>query len=48
MAAKKTTIKMVAEKAGVSRETVDRVINNRSHVSSEVYEKVMKALEETG
>jgi len=48
MAAKKITIKMVAEKAGVSRGTVDRVINNRSHVRPEVYEKVVKALEETG
>lgn len=48
MNTKKPTIKMVAEKAGVSRGTVDRVINNRSHVRPEVYEKVMSALEETG
>lgn len=45
---KKPTIKMVADKAGVSRGTVDRVLNNRSHVRPEVYEKVMNALEETG
>lgn len=48
MITKKPTIKMVADKAGVSRGTVDRVINNRSHVRPEVYEKVMKALEDTG
>ena len=33
---KKPTIQMVAEKAGVSRGTVDRVLNNRSHVSPDV------------
>jgi len=48
MTAKKPTIKMVAEEAGVSRGTVDRVLNNRSHVRPEVYEKVVKALEDTG
>ena len=48
MVARKPTIKMVAEKAGVSRGTVDRVINNRSHVRPEIYEKVMQALEDTG
>ena len=48
MTAKKPTIKMVAEKAGVSRGTVDRVINNRTHVRPEVHEKVIKALEDTG
>lgn len=45
---KKPTIQMVADKAGVSRGTVDRVINKRSHVRPEVYERVMAALEETG
>lgn len=39
---------MVADKAGVSRGTVDRVLNNRSHVSPEIHEKVMRALKETG
>lgn len=39
---------MVADMAGVSRGTVDRVLNNRSHVRPAVYEKVMAALKETG
>lgn len=39
---------MVADRAGVSRGTVDRVLNNRSHVSPEVYKKVMNAIQETG
>jgi len=41
----KTTIKMVAEYAGVSRGTVDRVIHNRGNVDSEVQQKVKDALE---
>lgn len=45
---KKPTITDVAEKAGVSRGTVDRVVNSRSHVSPGVYERVMKAISETG
>ena len=45
---KKPTIQMVADKAGVSRGTVDRVLNNRSHVSPDVYERVMAAIQETG
>lgn len=48
MAKKRPTLQMVAEKAGVSRGTVDRVLNNRSHVSPDVYERVMAALDETG
>lgn len=42
------TIQMVADKAGVSRGTVDRVLNNRSHVSPEIYERVLDAIKETG
>ena len=42
------TIQMVADKAGVSRGTVDRVLNNRAHVSPEIHAKVMEALLETG
>lgn len=42
------TIKMVAERAGVSRGTVDRVINNRSHVSEEVRERILTAMRELG
>lgn len=45
---KKPTIQMVAELAGVSRGTVDRVLNNRSHVSPDVHDRVMKAIQETG
>jgi LacI family transcriptional regulator len=48
MASKKPTIQMVADLAGVSRGTVDRVLNNRSHVRPEICEKVMVALTETG
>lgn len=43
---KKTTIKDVAEKAGVSIATVSRVINNSKQVSQQVKEKVLKAIEE--
>ena len=45
---KRPTIQAVADKAGVSRGTVDRVLNNRANVSAEVYKKVINALEETG
>lgn len=45
---KRPTIQMVADKVGVSRGTVDRVLNNRSHVSPDIYERVMAALVETG
>ena len=45
---KRPTIQAVADKAGVSRGTVDRVLNNRANVSAKVYEKVINALEETG
>ncbi len=39
------TIKEIAKKAGVSRGTVDRVINNRGSVKSETKEKILKILE---
>lgn len=45
---KKPTIQLVANMAGVSRGTVDRVLNNRAHVRPDVREKVMAALQETG
>lgn len=45
---KRPTIQAVADKAGVSRGTVDRVLNNRANVSAEVFERVTKALDETG
>ncbi|MFR1769952.1 LacI family DNA-binding transcriptional regulator [Anaerostipes sp.] len=43
---KKVTIKMVAERAGVSRGTVDRVLNQRPHVRTDVYERVIQAMRE--
>ena len=36
------TIKQIAEKAGVSRGTVDRVLNNRSGVNEETARKVLE------
>ena len=45
---KRPTIQMVAERAGVSRGTVDRVVNNRSYVKAEVRERVLAAIEELG
>lgn len=45
---KRPTIQMVADQAGVSRGTVDRVINKRAHVSPDVYARVLEALQKTG
>lgn len=45
---KRPTIQMIAEKAGVSRGTVDRVLNNRSYVRAEVRERIVAAIEEVG
>ena len=42
------TIQVVAELAGVSRGTVDRVLNDRSYVSAEVRQRVLDAIQETG
>lgn len=42
----KITIIEVAEKAGVSKGTVDRVVHNRGEVSKKSAEKVRKAIEE--
>ncbi len=44
--AKKVTISMVAERAGVSRGTVDRVLNHRPHVKPELYNRVIAAMKE--
>ncbi len=46
MAREKTRIKDIAERAGVSVGTVDRVLHNRPNVSPKALEKVQKALEE--
>lgn len=45
---KKVTIKDIALIAGVSRGTVDRVINNRGHVAEDVAHRIMKAANELG
>jgi len=44
----KPTIQMVADQAGVSRGTVDRVLNNRPHVNQEVRERVLEAMRKLG
>lgn len=46
MPTRKITIIDVAEKAGVSKGTVDRVLHNRGEVSRKSAEKVRKAIEE--
>lgn len=45
---KRPTIQMVADLAGVSRGTVDRVINNRTKVSEDVRLRVLQAIEDVG
>lgn len=45
---KRPTIQMVADAAGVSRGTVDRVLNNRSYVKAEVRERILQAMQEVG
>lgn len=40
------TIRMIAERAGVSRGTVDRVINNRQYVKEEVRQRVLQVMDE--
>ncbi|MGI6077545.1 MAG: substrate-binding domain-containing protein [Fastidiosipilaceae bacterium] len=42
----RVTIKMIAEKSGVSRGTVDRVIHNRPSVKPEIRERVQAVIEE--
>ncbi len=45
---KRWTIKEVAEAAGVSTQTVSRVLNNRPDVAPETYERVQRIIAETG
>lgn len=45
MQPKRITVKDIAEKAGVSRGTVDRVLHNRGRVSEDVTIKVQNAIE---
>ena len=42
------TIQQIAERAGVSRGTVDRALNNRGRINPEVAEMVKKTAEEMG
>ena len=42
------TIQQIAEKAGVSRGTVDRALNNRGRINPEVAEMVKRTAEEMG
>lgn len=44
----KVTIQQIADKAGVSRGTVDRALNNRGRVDSEVAEKILVIADEMG
>lgn len=44
----KVTIKDIAQMAGVSKATVSRVLNDSKPVSSEIRDKVMRVIEETG
>lgn len=44
----KPTIQMVAELAGVSRGTVDRVLNDRPHVNEDARQRVLEAIRKLG
>lgn len=46
--AKRVTINTIAERAGVSRGTVDRVLNGRPHVKPEIAERVLRTMRELG
>ena len=45
---RRLTIKEVAEAAGVSTQTVSRVLNNRPDVSAETYDRVKQIITDTG
>lgn len=44
----KVTIQDIADRAGVSRGTVDRVLHNRPNVSPEIYNRVLELIKSTG
>lgn len=44
----RVTIQQIADKAGVSRGTVDRALNNRGRIAPEVAEKIRNIAEELG
>lgn len=48
MGKRKPTIQMVAELAGVSRGTVDRVLNDRPHVNEDARQRVLEAIRKLG
>lgn len=48
MKSNKPTIRSIAAAAGVSRGTVDRVINNRAHVNPAVRARVQRIAREMG
>jgi LacI family transcriptional regulator len=45
---RKLTLEDIAEKAGVSRATVSRVVNNYPHITPDVRERVQKVIQESG
>lgn len=44
----KVTIQLIAERAGVSRGTVDRVLHNRPNVNPKIRERVQRVVRQTG
>lgn len=42
----RVTVKLLAEKLGLSLSTVDRALNNRGNVKKSTYDRIMKAIEE--
>src|SRR3954451_6585372 len=45
---RRITINDVAEKAGVSRQTISRVLNNKGDVNEETRKRVLRIIEELG
>ena len=45
---RRVTIKEVARAAGVSTQTVSRVLNNRPDVAPETFERVQRVISDTG
>ena len=45
---RKVTIQMIAERAGVSRGTVDRVLHDRPSVTPEIRERVQRLAKQLG
>ena len=47
-AGRRVTIREVADAAGVSTQTVSRVLNNRPDVAAETFERVQRVIADTG